>query len=309
MKRLQVFKLFVVLLMISGGFGLISCDKDEPIIDKPLTILDEFNVKDTTGLVCLTHSLTHSDTSLVCLGGTRNGNIWFGVFDNKTKDQVYECSTDIKLKRTVTKDLGYGESVTFVVDEMVMYSVDYQDNKLVSSVSLMNENEYYPLLYTCDGINMYECELEKDLIRYGSPVCWFWYENTVNVNNHNHADYACSLYDLTGKLIRKVDREYLSNNSIIINFSGEPCSLYEFINIGGSNLMKYDLLGDFKDKALWSTNYLETIEGVQQHPRVTTNLQSKNKNIWTYKVDILNKDGSKVNTFFKINIDNGEIIK
>ena len=133
--------------MISGGLGLISCDKDEeefPVIEMP-NISDEsnffmLNVKDTTGLVCLNGREISSDTSLVCLGGTRNGNIWFGVFNKDTKDQIYECSTDIKLKRTITKDIGYGESLTFEVNTMQMAGSDYLDNKLVTSIYLMKNN-------------------------------------------------------------------------------------------------------------------------------------------------------------------------
>ena len=80
-------------------------------------------------------------------------------------------------------------------------------------------------------------------------------------------------------------------------------SYTEWLTISGYNISKKDL----NNGVLWDT-LLEFYDRYSNNSRFTYTLTNKSGNIWTYRCDILNYDGSTSQEIFHINIDNGEVI-
>lgn len=240
------------------------------------------------------------------LAGEKNGKGWIGKADRKTRKVTNEWTDGKAVEQDIKVDLGYGNYKTVHIDRMLVKNMVKKDNDYIVATTAFNYRDvmqntggtevWYNLYVLSDdkAITIPMKHLARDLY-FNSCTIIPWYKNSFLVSQPS-PNYDC--YSLEGKLIDSFKDVYFSGTQF-------PCSYTDYINSRGHGWFTRNNLKS-NSYPTWSTTY-KPLSDMPSDSKETYTLLSSSTNIWEFKVDVLNFDGSKKSFIFKINIDNGEI--
>lgn len=229
------------------------------------------------------------------LAGVKNGKGWIGKADSKTRKTVKEWTDDKEFEQDIKVDLGYGNYKTVFI------------NRISIGSAIKMKNDYILITHAYNSASAYEfalynlCIVSDDKI-VTTPLphlldvtCLItpWYKNSFLITHGK--DVTC--YSLDGKLIDSF--EYVSFDDKYF-----PCSYTDYITINSRSVVRKTMKSVSVTE--WDT-YYEPLTQIASDAKVTYTLFSSSTNIWGFKVDVVNVDGSKKSFSFKVNVDSGEI--
>lgn len=242
------------------------------------------------------------------LAGVKNGKGWIGKADRKTRKVTNEWTDGKVVEQDIKVDLGYGNYRTVHMDRMrVSGLIKNGDNYIVATAGYNYRNaldssgaEVWYNLYILSDNKTITIPLKHLAVGGHSIDIFPWYKNSFLVSQTS-GNYDC--YSLDGELMDSFKDDPFLNTRIKY-----PCSYSEYIEISGSWIHKRNLKYPYStsEATIWAIPY-EPLSQIASDAKVTHTLLSSNTNLWEFKVDVLNFDGSKKSFTFKVNIDSGEI--
>lgn len=133
-----------------------------------------------------------------------------------------------------------------------------------------------------------------------------WYEDSIILWHSDHNNHSLSVFTMKGEKI--VDRVNLrcSTDNIYDVYGVYPIAYDEaicFCRIGGVSALRNNFSSE---TTIWSTG-VEKLNKVPSDARITFTLKEKNAQSWLVQCDVVNRDGSKSEFSFHLNIETGEI--
>lgn len=227
------------------------------------------------------------------LTGFQNGYLWIGKYDSSTSSLVQESIGTEVFERNRKNHIGYGEYEEYYVEGVFVTQTLSTEwgNGLILDYETSHNGIYYLEkkghdLFFIKNKKLIEVKCQK-LIPYSDLMNW----------------YAGSIL-YSGNVVSPEGEILYASTSYPKSLVNTYCVSYtEWLTISGYNISKKDL----NNGVLWDT-LLEFYDRYSNNSRFTYTLTNKSGNIWTYRCDILNYDGSTSQEIFHINIDNGEVI-
>ena len=276
---------------------IISCDKEET---DPYKDFRGFHVKDTTGLKLFQAKQVEDVNYLV---GLRDKKLWIGKFDNDTKEQLEEWNSPKVFNTSRTIDFGYGEIKEYKFDlhsaSLQIATLDEQGVAILAQIG-QGEELLSDLYVTCgDNIQSYIMETPDFLVRNYSLVTWNnGYAITFNYNITRNSEELHFFYSMEDKTLFKT-------SGYIDLLSCTPLNQEEVIAY--NQVKKISRINFRTGETIWETDI--TLNDIPSDAKLSPQITPKENNFWTYIIDITFYSGEKDTRQFKIDIDNGEIIR
>lgn len=229
----------------------------------------------------------------------RNGNQETKYLIGFMGEKVWfaECDNNYQLKQEWLGVENFNRNIKYHVgyDEYEEYYVNYLD---MGNEDMLKTNWGYaiiPSYQTTAGIKRSDVFfLYKDKVYYypmklgwNSKLC-NWYDESILVG---------------GSVVLSPEGKLISNFKWEVTDKDEPISYTEVLRTGYNNISRYNLE---KDESVWSTN-IDRLSNIQFDARITMTVTDKKDKIWKYRCDIVNKDGSKEQFSFQIDIETGKL--
>lgn len=233
------------------------------------------------------------------ISGVKNGKGWIGKADRKTRKVINEWTDGKEVEQDIKVDLGYGNYKTIHMDRLAIGSVvNIGNDYLVTTVGYNNGSGFngyvWYKLYVLSDNKTISIPLKHSVHRDCSILPW--YKNSFLVFQD---EQTSTCYSLDGKLI-----DTFKGIMPYYNVEIFPCSYSDYINISGNRISR-ETLSDSSDDVWYS--YYEPLSQIPSNSKVTYTLLSSTTDIWEFKADVLNYDGSKKSLKFKVNIETGEV--
>lgn len=225
--------------------------------------------------------------------GFQSDKLWMGYYDG---DETFKetCSLDV-FERDRTLHLGYGEYKDVHIDRIGTDSIYHNKNGYVFVPQYYNESERF----YCDVIflNKKDCQIYIGTIPYSSYGKYFvqdWYEDSILLWE---SDYPLFVFNMKGEKIAEFAKKssYNSNNLYPVD--------YDEGIVFNREVLRYNLTDK---KKIWVTT-VDKLKDVPADARITFTLKDQSTSVWLSQCNIVNKDGSKTEFTFTLNIETGEI--
>ena len=215
--------------------------------------------------------------------GFQDDKVWIGYYDKA--DNFQEVIGKEKFERNRKFHIGYGEYEEYYVKDISVTKLIQTDLGYVFSSCYTRSIDVFFIhkdklvsISVIRSTSDYENSLRN------------WYNESVLVDNkYVFSSEGKSIVELSG----------------FINDDDELVSYREAIRFekGGNEFSRYDYV---ENKNIWQTK-IEKLESVQSNVRITMTLLEKREQLWEYRCDIINEDGSKSNFKFKLNVNTSEV--
>ena len=242
------------------------------------------------------------DKQFVYIGGIKNNNLWFGLFNNKTKEKVKEWKDNSEFKRVVSTNTGYGNYKDVHIDYLQQTDNFQTENGLCLLL--------YPKNHKVVFIN--DNEISSSSLTPRDKVCLkTWYNKSILIQSEEeYCKNDCFIYDKGGKLITS-----FHNPNAFDQFDSEawyPCSYTEVIGVGlnhyWGNILRVALDSQVWEQIIWSTQIDPFLSFSSSYDvKISSKLISVNDNLWEMEYEGAKYSGDKIKTHFIINIENGKI--
>lgn len=223
--------------------------------------------------------------------GFQNDKFLVGYTDKE--GDFYEVVADEPIERNRKVHLGYGEYAEFYIEDV--------------GVSCSIETDWgYAFLPIYDDIDMYQGRFDLFLINsgklifvpmihLGSEYLRNWYKNSLLVYGGQS-----SVVSPDGKVIA----EFMRNSGLE---KVEPVSYEEGIGFLSDDFNFFYRTNYVTGETVWSVS-VDKLDAFASDAQKTMALVKKEGTLWSYRCDIVNKDGSKDRFEFKLDIEAGKII-
>lgn len=303
---------------------LSSCDKDNWNGPHPNNFYG-YNVENRDGfdMISITVCLYNQDTTF--LTGIKNEKMWIGMFDEHTKEQLKEWICAENFNRKLEINLGYGEIETMRLSAfhseksiyktnwgfvMIPYYTERDANWTgVGSVEPTGGGTRDILLLNGDKMIVYP-------LNYPSIENLCWFQESVIVLSYEY-DYG-GIYTVISPEGEKI-AEWGNNAFESDNIESDqyPLSYTEgiFIYLESDYNVEDNTYSNYYSiirhnyqtgKDVWKTTipFLKDIEG---DARINTTILEQSNSIWKYRIDITNRDGSKKQVTFTVDVETGKV--
>lgn len=244
------------------------------------------------------------DKKSVYIGGIKNNKLWFGLFDNKTKEKIKEWKDNNEFERIVSTNNGYGNYVDV--------NIDY----LQQTDNIQTENGLCVLLYPQNhkAIFINDNKISSAaLIPRNKVSLKTWYNKSILIQSEEeYCENDYFVYSDEGELITS-----FHNIDVFDEYNTDtwyPCSYTEVIGIG-LRACWYDILRVALDspyvweEIVWSTQIDLFLSLASSYSvRMTSKLISINDNLWEMEYEAVKFSGDRIKTHFIINVENGNIV-
>ena len=244
------------------------------------------------------------DKKSVYIGGIKNNKLWFGLFDNKTKEKIKEWKDNNEFERIVSTNNGYGNYVDV--------NIDY----LQQTDNIQTENGLCVLLYPQNhkAIFINDNKISSAaLIPRNKVSLKTWYNKSILIQSEEeYCENDYFVYSDEGELITS-----FHNIDAFDEYNTDtwyPCSYTEVIGIG-LRACWYDILRVALDspyvweEIVWSTQIDLFLSLASSYSvRMTSKLISINDNLWEMEYEAVKFSGDRIKTHFIIKVENGHIV-
>lgn len=306
----------VALILLAVFIGCSKSNDDEKVVPPiDMDILEQAKIlaNDSSNLTIISYSGNSSGeeySGKAIFMGIRGKKFWVGVFPwldaqvNGFNIGKELCSYTTLHDYELTRQIGYGE--TFKVNDIEIGIWGDVDKREFEMCIIGRENEFVDASISTDFVIIrkdQECYYE-DCDFYHRKKAWydssmlFWNEVTNNA----------TLYSYEGMKLYDISEFYWLNFRLGIE-NIEAINIEEGIYFGNDLIGRVNIK-NYKDdhKFVWVKDIVYQLGlDENQEPRLTYYIEQKQHDEWSYKVDILNLNGSEETRKFKINIETGEI--
>lgn len=282
--KFECYLLLSVLIL-----SLFGCDKEETV--------QGYYIKNLKGLDLEKIQVYEFSLDSALLFGFRDQKIWIGVFDNHTKKQLHEWES-LNVYKEKEYKIDYGRTITWNIEGIDCLLKTDLGYVCYSRGISYGEDPYgggYPTL----GPDLFFFKHDENIIYVNQPekfitanVCGLlaWYNGSIVSGSSNVNESI--VYSMEGEKITNLKYSPNRINDI-------PVSYTEGIRINrGYVVDRYDYQ---TGKSIWETS----LEKVQADALMTVDTIKRTEEIWEFTCDITNKDGSKEQIKFTLNIKNG----
>lgn len=267
-------------------------------------------LSDTVGLELTSRftsvPMTNGDT-LVLVGGLKHNKLWLGLFETVIPEKKYISrfvwNGGNVIEKTITEDLGYGESRVYSYHFVVATGVVYENGRKkflanidYSNYSFNNYLKYFKsFLVSLDNSNE-SCEafplLDEE---FSFPIIiGLWYGDTYIIK----------------RKIGRADEFYCHDKSDtqLFKFAISPIDYHAVNQEDGIKCSPTDIVRINLRTGVPVWSHSLSFPNVPNDARYdAANLKAENGNIWTYMINITLYSGEKITREFTINIDTGEV--
>lgn len=238
-------------------------------------------VYDFEGDICVNNASREMIDGCVWCVGFQEDKVWVGFCDEKGNFREVIGDENFERKRKV--HLGYGEYKDIFIDKISIGGV------IKTSFGYVLK-PFYDYDYYCSDIffinngRLIFIPLDKG---YGRDFRE-WYDGSFLVD---------------GKYVLSSDGNKLVEFTRDASGDLEPLSCSIAVECGDRTFCCYDYV---KNEQKWYT-FIDKLNNVQSDAKITMSLLEKRESVWKYRCDIVNRDGSKSNFKFELNIEDGKM--
>lgn len=286
MKRLHYLFLFLCIML--------SCSDEANIQGYYVDNLKGIDLNRITVYRIINPEGMLGDSTL--LFGFRNQKIWIGLFDEHTKKQLQEWES-IEIYKEKEYKIDYGRTITWNIegiDNLLKTDLGYA---CCSRGIAYGEEKYGEGGFCISGLDLFFFKHEDNVVHIYQPEkfgyadqLFTWYnESIIQMSSYIN---RTTVFSMEGKI--------LANLKSCPDKKDIPISYTEGIRInrGFKIIDRFDYQ---TGESIWEV----PIEKVQVDALMTVDTIKKTEEIWEFICDITNKDGSKEQIKFTLNIKNG----
>lgn len=306
--------LFKVCTVIICSLLLYSCGKEPNEWDEQQSNdFYGYKVENKNGLdmVSINQCEYNEDTTL--LTGIRNEKVWIGLFEEKSKKQLTEWSGSETINRTIKVDLGYGEQKEFEVTEFRLNELYKTTWGFVSALSYIHR-EGNNLLTSNDVVDkdIVLVNGNKLTIYHTNGSCGLisnWFQNSIicQLPRNNYIVLSPEGKEITTLKEVPDDKWYI--NLIPVSYTEDIGLIRAGMHPQNEELGQYTRIRK-RDHAvaknIWSTD-IPSLKNLEGDAHINTTVLEQNNPIWKFQIDITNRNGSKQQIVFTINVETGEL--
>lgn len=226
--------------------------------------------------------------------GFQGNKLWWGYYD---ENDIFKetCSLNV-FERDRTFHLGYDEYKDVHIDGIGVDSSIHKHKEgyiLIPRYYDKSEGFYCDVLF----LNKQDNKIYIGTIPYSrSGTYWVqdWYEDSILLWE---SDYPLFVFNMKGEKIAEFAKKssYNSNNLYPVD--------YDEGIVFNRKVLRYNLTDK---KEIWATT-VDKLKDVPADARITFTLKDQSTPVWLSQCNIVNKDGSKAEFTFTLNIETGEI--
>ena len=260
---------------------------------------------DNDNLVCdfygniIAKNVGFDNKNNLCIGFQGN-KLWTGY--SKEDGSYKELSSSNEINRDVTLNLGYGEYKNVHIDAIdnIQNVKNYYGYAVVPQyVDKTKNSEKYPFISNIVFLN------EQDNQIYVSPISILpdniynfeiqnWYKNSIIFYNYGHL----FIYNMNGEKIIDTNYQLTSDETLY------PINYNETISVGlDGNVKRYSLSNN---TITWET-WIEKLRDLPYDAKITYTIKGTDTTEWLFQYNYVNKDGSKGEFSFTLDINTGKI--
>lgn len=222
--------------------------------------------------------------------GFLGDKVWIGFYDEK--DDLQEITGADIFERNRKVHIGYGEYDEFYIERIMV------GNPLKTDWGYA----FVPYYYTNNG-NKDNCDLF--LINKGRLIFIPFTHAFYNYNNR-----LCNWYNgsvlVCGRYVFSPEGESVIELLEYAFQEGDEAASYKDVirfRSWGNDFLRYDCM---ENQDVWISK-IDKLENVQSNARITMTVLEKKEQIWGYRCNIVNEDGSKSEFKFDLNVETGEV--
>lgn len=309
--------LFKVCTVVLGSVLLLSsCDKDH-WDEQQGDCFYGYKVenRDVFDLRSITHCPYNQDTAF--LTGIKNEKHWIGMFDQQTKKQLQEWNGSETIDREIKTDRGYGEI------ETMRLSAFHFENSIHKTSWGFAMVPYYTERDSNWGVGMMEAggRTRDILLLNGDKMFVYpskdpcivqsnWFHESIIVDQYRSVERYIVLSP-EGKELAELKECIPSNVKVFpisyaegitvqqgsdYNYEDNSYTYYRFIS-----RRNYATAED-----IWKTP-ITSLQNIEDDARISTTVLEQGSPIWKYRIDVTNRDGSKQQVLFTVNVETGAL--
>lgn len=289
MKRLHYLFLFLCIML--------SCSDEANIQGYYVDNLKGIDLNRITVHQLINHKGMFEDSTL--LFGFRNQKIWIGLFNEHTKKQLHEWES-IEVYKEKEYKIDYGRTITWNI-ESIDYILKTDLGYACCSRGIAYGEEWYGEGGLCiTGPDLFFFKNDDNVVHIHQPekfgsagLMLAWYnESVIQSSSFSNGTTEIAVFSMEGKI--------LANLKSCPDKKDIPISYTEGIRInrGFKIIDRFDYQ---TGESIWEV----PIEKVQVDALMTVDTIKRTEEIWEFICDITNKDGSKEQIKFTLNIKNG----
>lgn len=246
-------------------------------------------IYDFDGNICVENVYVNEEPNTWYIGFIE-GKVWIGIYD-QNEDIQEIIGADI-FERNRKVHIGYGEYDEFNIQGIRV-------NNLVKSDW---GYAFQPSYFTDNGIR-YNCDLF--LINKGQLIFVPFTYNSYDFNNRLRNWFNESILVTKRYVFSSAGKLIIELSEYTVQDSDEPVSYKDVIRFDswGNKFLRYDCV---ENREVWNTE-IDKPENIQPNARITMTLLEKKGQIWSYRYNIVNEDGSKSEFKFNLNVETGEV--
>ena len=226
----------------------------------------------------------------ICATGFQNDKLWGGYTDSK--GGFHEGISDEPFERNRRIHMGFGEYAEFYIKKIGIeesIETDWGYAFLPYYKTDYGSQSRFDLFLINGGKLVFVPIIHGGSLRN-------WYKESLLVYN-NRDGYNSRVVSSEGKIIAELEPYSAYEEA-------EPVSYEEGISLSGDCFYRTNFVSC---KTVWLVN-VDKLDAFASNAQKTMALVKKEGTLWSYRCDIVNKDGSKDRFEFKLDVEAGKII-
>lgn len=238
--------------------------------------------------------------------GFKDDKVWFAVFEHDSNN-FKEWIGSEKFNRDIVIDEGYGEYRNIHVDNISLRGVDVG----ISGTSILKTSWGYAVIpgyVPNEGWGVI-----GDLFFFGKNVIQYSFRDKIFMPEmkewYNGSVLLTSRDELFNMVLSSEGKEIVTLKEKPVNgfekFPPQPVSYTDGLNFELSNVTRKNYESG---ESVWQSE-IPSLANVKHDARVVVTILDNSDKRWKVQYDITNKDGSKQQSIFTVDIETGEIIE
>lgn len=279
----------------------------------------DYKVKNREGfdMLSITPCAYNEDTAF--LTGIKNEKHWIGMFDQQTKKQLQEWNGSETIDREIKIDRGYGE-----IETMRLSAFHFESDIHKTSWGFVMI-PYYTERGSNWGIGMLEAGgYARDiLLLNGDKLIVYplnnpgivqphWFQESIVVSSYEYGGEGIDYTVLSPDGKKVVDMKDRPQNWLV-----EEKNIFPVSYTDGIGLRDWRRDAERCDIRIYRNNYaisetvwetpIPSLLNIKGDARFNITVLEQGNPIWKYRIDVTNRDGSKQQVLFTVNVETGAL--